>query len=32
VYVNGRQVCRIGDPLSCGDKVCEGSDNVFAGG
>ena len=32
VYVNGRQVCRRGDLLSCGDRVCEGSGNVFAGG
>jgi uncharacterized Zn-binding protein involved in type VI secretion len=32
VFVNGKAVCRIGDLLSCGDKVCEGSENVFAGG
>lgn len=32
VYVNGKQVARIGDPVSCGSKVQEGSPNVFAGG
>ena len=32
VYANGKQVGRIGDPVSCGSAVAEGSDNVFAGG
>lgn len=32
VYVNGRQLGRIGDPVSCGSTVATGSGNVFAGG
>ena len=32
VYVNGRQIGRIGDPVSCGGSVAVGSGNVFSGG
>ena len=32
VYVNGRQLGRIGDPIDCGSSVATGSSNVFAGG
>ena len=32
VYVNGRQLGRIGDPVSCGSSVATGSGNVYAGG
>lgn len=32
VYVNGKQLGRIGDPVSCGSTVATGSGNVFAGG
>lgn len=32
VFVNGRALCRIGDPISCGDTMATGSPNVFAGG
>ncbi|MBQ3653692.1 MAG: PAAR domain-containing protein [Synergistaceae bacterium] len=32
VYVNARQLGRIGDPVSCGSIVATGSKNVFAGG
>jgi uncharacterized Zn-binding protein involved in type VI secretion len=32
VYVNGRQVCRVGDPISCGDVMATGSPNGVAGG
>ena len=32
VYVNGLQIGRIGDPVSCGGSVAEGSGNVHAGG
>jgi uncharacterized Zn-binding protein involved in type VI secretion len=32
VYVNGKQMCRIGDPVECGSIVAQGSGNVFAGG
>jgi uncharacterized Zn-binding protein involved in type VI secretion len=32
VYVNGRQMGRIGDPVACGSVVAQGSGNVFAGG
>lgn len=32
VYVNGKQVGRIGDPISCGSTVAEGSSDVFVGG
>jgi len=31
VYVNGKQLARIGDPIACGSAVAEGSSNVFAG-
>ena len=32
VYVNGKQLGRIGDPVNCGSNVATGSKNVFAGG
>ncbi len=32
VYVNGRQLGRIGDPVSCGSSVATGSWNVYVGG
>lgn len=32
VYINGKQCGRIGDPVSCGSFVAQGSNNVFAGG
>lgn len=32
VYVNGKQLCRIGDPVACGSAAAVGSGNVFAGG
>lgn len=32
VYVNGKQLGRIGDPVACGSSVATGSGNVFAGG
>ena len=32
VYVNGKQLGRIGDPVDCGSSVATGSGNVFAGG
>lgn len=31
VYVNGKQLARIGDPVACGSVVAQGSGNVFAG-
>lgn len=31
VYVNGKQVARIGDPIACGSVSAEGSNNVFSG-
>ena len=31
VYVNGRQLARIGDPVACGSLIAEGSGNVFSG-
>jgi uncharacterized Zn-binding protein involved in type VI secretion len=31
VYVNGKPLGRIGDPVGCGSKVATGSGNVFAG-
>lgn len=31
VFVNGRALARIGDGISCGDTVGQGSPNVFAG-
>lgn len=30
VYVNGKQIGRIGDRISCTDQVASGSNNVFA--
>lgn len=30
VYVNGKQIGRIGDPVACGSVVASGSGNVFA--
>lgn len=30
VFVNNKQVGRIGDPVSCGSAVAAGSPNVFA--
>ena len=32
VYINGRQAGRIGDPVSCGGNVMEGSPDVIIGG
>lgn len=32
VFVNGKQLGRIGDPVACGSSVAAGSPNVFAGG
>lgn len=32
VYVNGKQLGRIGDPVACGSAVAAGSADVFAGG
>ena len=32
VFVNGKQLGRIGDPVACGSAVSQGSSNVFAGG
>lgn len=32
VFVNGLSIARIGDSVSCGGSVAEGSPNVFAGG
>jgi uncharacterized Zn-binding protein involved in type VI secretion len=32
VYVNGKQLGRIGDPIACGSSVATGSPDVFAGG
>ena len=32
VYVNGKQLGRVGDPVACGSSVASGSSNVFAGG
>jgi uncharacterized Zn-binding protein involved in type VI secretion len=32
VYVNGKQIGRVGDPVACGSSVATGSSNVFAGG
>ena len=31
VYVNGKAIARIGDPISCGSKTRDGSQTVFAG-
>ena len=32
VSANGKQLGRIGDPVSCGSSVASGSGDVFAGG
>ncbi len=32
VFVNGKALARIGDPVACGSSVAQGSPNVFAGG
>lgn len=32
VYVNGKQIGRIGDPVDCGSSAASGSPDVFAGG
>lgn len=32
VFVEGKPVARIGDPIDCGDAVSVGSSNTFAGG
>lgn len=32
VYVNSKELGRIGDPVACGSTVAEGSPDVFAGG
>lgn len=32
VFVNGRPIARIGDPVACGSTIAQGSGNVFAGG
>lgn len=32
VFAGGLNVCRIGDPIACGDHAGQGSVNVFAGG
>lgn len=31
VFVNGKPLMRVGDPLSCGHKVATGSPNVVCG-
>lgn len=31
VYVNGLQAGRIGDPISCGSVIIQGSGNVYCG-
>ena len=31
VFVNNLPIARIGDPISCGDKIAQGSQTVFAG-
>lgn len=30
VFVNGKQISRIGDPISCGSSIAQGSSNVFS--
>ena len=32
VFVNKKSICRIGDGISCGDTMAQGSGNVFANG
>lgn len=31
VYINGRPACRIGDAVSCGSTMVQGSGDVFCG-
>lgn len=31
VFINGKQCARIGDPISCGSTIAEGSSDVFSG-
>ena len=31
VFANGRNLARDGDKLNCGDRLAQGSSNVFAG-
>jgi len=31
VFVNGKGIARIGDPVACGSKCASGSSNVFSG-
>lgn len=31
VFINGRPACRVGDAVSCGSRMRDGSDNVFCG-
>lgn len=30
-FLEGKAVCRIGDDISCGDAIAEGSDSAFIG-
>lgn len=32
VFVNGKQIARSGDPITCGDAASAHSPNVYAGG
>ena len=32
VFVNGKSLCRIGDPISCGDSMMTGSSDVIVNG
>ncbi|SAI37221.1 Uncharacterized conserved protein [Bordetella ansorpii] len=32
VFINGKAAGRIGDPISCGGQIAEGSETVFIGG
>lgn len=32
VFVNGKELGRVGDPVSCGSAVAAGASTVFAGG
>ena len=32
VFVNGKPLGRVGDPVACGSSVAAGSPNVFVGG
>jgi len=31
VFANGKQLSRIGDPISCGSTIAQGSSDVFSG-